>query len=346
MKIEQSDVSLFSSYQKKETIQESETLKVWGDEDLVKKFTKGDRFELSQGYKFFEQNRGEKISFKEDPLEISIDPKLMKIIRALEVLTGKKINLSEYSQNNSLNNVEGLSIEQKKGSNEVQEPQLKGWGIDYSYSRNETHSEELNFIASGNVKTKEGANIDFKVAFSMSKTKVMSENISIKAGDALIDPLVLNFNGDIVTMSRVKHNFDLNLDGKSDEFSFVGSGSGFLALDKNNDGKINDGSELFGPTLGNGFEELSVYDEDNNMWIDENDAIFEKLLIWTKDEDGKEEFFTLKEKGIGALYLKSVSTSFNLENEDNISVAKLRESSIYLSENGSAGVLQELDLVV
>lgn len=346
MKIEKSNISLFSAYEKKERVEESESLKVWGDEDLLKKFNKLDRLELSKEHNFSQYNKSGIVVSNEENFEITIDPKLMKIIRVIEALTGKKIDLSSYSYGNSLNKTSGLDIGVKKDLKGSEEPQLQGWGLDYNYSRNEFHSEELNFAASGNVKTKEGASIDFKAVFSMSKSKAMSENISIKAGDALIDPLVLNFDGDMVTMSKIKHNFDLNLDGVSDEFSFVGSGSGFLAQDNNGDGKINDGSELFGPTLGNGFEELLAYDEDNNMWIDENDAIFEKLLIWTKDEQGKEEFFTLKDKGIGALYLKPISTSFDLEDEDNRSVAKLRESSIYLTENGRAGVLQELDLVV
>ena len=93
----------------------------------------------------------------------------------------------------------------------------------------------------------------------------------------------------------------------------AGDQRGAVISGKNEDGVINDGSELFGPTLGNGFEELSAYDKDNNMWIDENDAVFEKLLIWTKDEDGNEELYSLKDKNVGALYLDKVSTSFDLE---------------------------------
>ncbi|MFA7500933.1 MAG: hypothetical protein WCY85_08030 [Sulfurimonas sp.] len=270
------------------------------------------------------------------------DLKLMSIIRALEALIGRKINISLYSQENSSSKA-GIAGSQAAEANE---PQREGWGVEYSYSRSEVHSEELKFSAQGSVSTKEGANIDFKVAFSMNRSSATHESISFKAGDALIDPLVLNFGGDIITMSDIKHTFDLNLDGKNDTFSFVGSGSGFLALDKNSNGKIDDGSELFGPTLGDGFKELAAYDEDNNMWIDESDAIFEKLLIWTKDENGKEELFRLKDKNVGALYLNSVLGSFDLKDTQNNLVAKIRESSIYLKENYEVGVLQEVDLRV
>jgi hypothetical protein len=184
------------------------------------------------------------------------------------------------------------------------------------------------------------------VAFNMSRSSATHESFSFKAGDALIDPLVINYEGNTVTMSNIRHTFDLNLDGKDDEFSFVGGGSGFLAIDRNGDGKINDGSELFGPTLGNGFKELAAYDEDGNMWIDENDSVFEKLLIWTKDENGNEELHTLRAKDIGALYLGSALTTFELGDTQNNLVAKMRESSIFLKENGGAGLLQEIDLKV
>lgn len=110
--------------------------------------------------------------------------------------------------------------------------------------------------------------------------------------------------------------------------------------------KINDGSELFGPNSGNGFEDLRAYDKDNNNWIDENDAIFDKLLIWTKDDTGEEKFYTLKDKGIGALYLENVSTKFDFEdNQDNLQ-GVMDSSSIFLKENGNVGAIHEVDLKI
>ncbi|MGE4419078.1 MAG: hypothetical protein AB7D38_04525 [Sulfurimonas sp.] len=346
MKIEQSDVSLFSSYQKSHKIEEYEQLRIWNNEESASAQIKnGDRLELSNEFKKMEE--GAKLNISEDnSFDISVDTKLMAIIRALEAMTGRKINLSLYRHDNSSNRSEIADMRAKNNSQDENIPQRLGWGIDYSYSRTEVSSEELKFSASGNVRTKEGAQIDFKLAFNMSRSVATHESLSFKAGDALIDPLVLNFGGNTVTMSDIKHTFDLDLDGKDDEFSFVGGGSGFLALDKNGDGKINDGSELFGPTLGNGFDELSEYDEDGNMWIDESDSVFEKLLIWIKDEEGKEELYTLKEKDVGALYLGSALSAFDLQDTKNNLVAKMRESSIFLKENGGAGLLQEVDLKV
>jgi len=64
---------------------------------------------------------------------------------------------------------------------------------------------------------------------------------------------------------------DLDANGVTEKISFVGSGGGFLALDKNSDGVVNDGRELFGAATGQGFKELAEYDSDNNNWINEND---------------------------------------------------------------------------
>ncbi|MBU1659285.1 hypothetical protein KKG72_09575 [bacterium] len=337
MKINQSEVSFLSSHEKHHEIEERESINIWNsEEDAPERLQRGDRLELSKGFNaaLYEKKAD---SLQGESSDMPLDSKMMSIIRALEALMGKKINISFYREAEASGN---------ESADKISEVERLGWGMEYSYSRTETRQETLNFSATGSVDTEDGRKIDFKLALSMQKSSVAHESIFMKAGDALIDPLVLNFEGNSVSMSNIRHTFDLNLDGKNDEFSFVGKGSGFLALDKNGDGKVNDGRELFGPTLGNGFEELLSYDLDNNSWIDENDAVFEKLRIWTKDEEGKEQLFSLKEKGIGALYLEKISTPFDLENSSNTLLAKMRESSIYLSENGRVGTLQEIDLKI
>lgn len=65
---------------------------------------------------------------------------------------------------------------------------------------------------------------------------------------------------------------------------------------------------------GSGFKELSVFDEDNNGWIDENDTIYEKLRIWIKDGKGNDQLLALGQKGVRAIYLGNVATDFSLKN--------------------------------
>lgn len=340
MKILQSEVSLLSSHHKYHEVSEHESLEQWSKpEDAPQRLQQGDRLELTE--KFNHMYRGKEINGLDSEVnESSLDPKLMSIVRALESLTGKKMNLS------FMQSVHGRDVKANEVDTPTEEIQRVGWGIDYRYEKTEIKEESLNFSASGSVKTEDGKSIDFSLALSMKNYSQTHESISLKAGDALIDPLVLNFGSNSVSISEVKHNFDLDLDGKSDEFSFVGDGSGFLALDKNKDGIINDGNELFGPTLGNGFEELAVYDSDGNSWIDENDDIFDQLVIWTKDSSGDENLFSLKEKNVGALYLGSAVTPFELNTSDGDMQAQMKESSVYLKENGGVGTLQEIDLVV
>jgi len=143
-----------------------------------------------------------------------------------------------------------------------------------------------------------------------------------------------------------KFSFDIDCDGSPDQISRLCAGSGFLSLDLNNDGKINDGSELFGAQSGNGFTDLSLYDSDNNGWIDENDAVFDKLRIWSQDEYGNDILFALGQKGIGAICLGSAGTSFSLRGEGNKENGVIQRTGIFLNENGSAGTIQHVDLVV
>jgi hypothetical protein len=102
---------------------------------------------------------------------------------------------------------------------------------------------------------------------------------------------------------------------------------------------VNDGRELFGPQTGNGFAELASYDADHNGWIDENDPVFSKLRIWTQDR-----LFTLSEKGIGAIATSSAETPFALKDGATSLQGNIRSSGIYLSENGAAGTIQQVDL--
>lgn len=109
---------------------------------------------------------------------------------------------------------------------------------------------------------------------------------------------------------------------------------------------INDGKELFGPSAGNGFEELKQYDSDNNNWIDENDSIWDKLSIWTKDENGNDKLLALGMVGVGAIYVGNIDTEYSIKNSQNTSLGEIKSSSIFLKEDGTAGTIHHIDFVV
>ncbi|MBP5184402.1 MAG: hypothetical protein J6113_04770 [Lachnospiraceae bacterium] len=160
----------------------------------------------------------------------------------------------------------------------------------------------------------------------------------------LTDPLVINLNTNVTKVSDLKIAFDLDADGVKEDISFAGEGSGFLALDANNDGVINDGSELFGTSSGDGFADLARFDDDNNGWIDENDDVFGRLRIWTKDKDGVDTLMTLKDADVGAIFLGNASTEFSLKDGANATNAVLKKTGIYLKESGAVGTVAHVDL--
>ena len=173
----------------------------------------------------------------------------------------------------------------------------QGWGVEYEFHEAHYEKQNMSFAAQGTVKTSDGREINFNVQLNMSREFASRTDISLRAGDAVkVDPLVINFGGGVPNLTDKKFSFDLDNDGSSEQISFVTQGSGFLALDLNNDGTINNGSELFGPQSGNGFSELAEYDGDGNGWIDENDDIYDKLRIWTKDETATTSFWLLARK--------------------------------------------------
>ena len=81
-----------------------------------------------------------------------------------------------------------------------------------------------------------------------------------------------------------------------------------------------------------------------NGWIDENDSIWQRLKVWTQNEDGEDELYTLKESGVGAICLQRANTDFTLNNDHNETNGAIRKTGIFLYENGNVGTVQHLDL--
>ena len=208
-------------------------------------------------------------------------------------------------------------------------------------------SEYTSFSAKGIARTEDGREINFNVDYSMSREFMSYTEINEEAALNLCDPLVINVDSSVASVSDQKFAFDLNADGRSENISYLGKGSGFLALDKDKNGKIDDGRELFGASSGDGFKDLSAYDEDGNGWIDENDKGYDELKVWFKNEDGTDTLLSLKQADVGAVYLGNASTEFSLKSEDNSSTnAIIRRSGIFLKEKGGAGTLQHLDMAL
>ncbi|MBQ7926783.1 MAG: hypothetical protein IJ335_10895 [Lachnospiraceae bacterium] len=205
--------------------------------------------------------------------------------------------------------------------------------------------ETTTFSSRGTVVTGDGRTIDFGVKVGMSREfeQTFIGQMDLAAVQ-LMDPLVINLDTDVAKVTDQHFFFDLDSDGSEEELSMLGNGSGYLALDKNGDGSINDGSELFGTKSGDGFRELAAYDEDGDGWIDEDDSIWSKLQIWCKDENGRDHLYRLADKGVGAICLSNSATEFAQKDVEGALDAVIRSTGVFLFENGQVGTVQQLDL--
>ncbi|NRA21008.1 MAG: hypothetical protein HRU05_11065 [Oceanospirillaceae bacterium] len=216
--------------------------------------------------------------------------------------------------------------------------------ITLSMEHHYQESESLHFVSSGNILTTDGQEIAFSLDINESRQYQYSSSSSFTQTVAFKDPLIINYPGSAAQLSDQKYSFDIDADGNEELISYLTSGA-MLALDKNNDGKINDGSELFGALSQNGFADLAAYDEDGNNFIDAGDSIFSELKLWTKTSE-IDQLNDLSSMDIGAIYLGAIDTKFDLKGEDNQFNGRLISSGLYLTEQGGIGSVQQIDMVV
>jgi len=271
------------------------------------------------------------------------DPKLVLIRQMLELWLGHAV---EVFDGRELHKRMARAAD-SAGEAPRQPPSGAGYGVEYDRHESYTEIEQTTFAASGTVKTADGREISFQLELSMARSYHEESNVSIRLGDAArkTDPLVLNFSGTAAQLSNQRFAFDLNADGEATEkINFVAPGSGFLVFDRNADGKINDGSELFGPSTNDGFAELAQLDDDSNGWIDENDAAFAQLQIWSRNAASEDSLQSLTDAGVGAIALNRLATPFDIKTNANELMGQVRSTGIFLQEDGTAGTIQQIDL--
>lgn len=282
--------------------------------------------------------------------ENEVEPRLLMLARMVEAMTGFKVRVTVADV---AGRAGGTAIAEEApgaatSAGHPDAPQRAGWGLAYDRVVMRQDSERSTFVARGHVQTADGRTLDIAVGLQMERSHTESESVSVRAGDAVMkDPLVLHLDGALPELTDMRFAFDIDADGQAEDMPFVGPGSGFLVLDRNRNGRADDGSELFGALSGNGFADLAVWDDDGNGWIDEADPVFAELRLWQKDASGQDQWRTLVQADVGAVSVQATATPFSLRNDQNTTLGQVRASGVYLRESsGQAGVVQHIDVAV
>ena len=151
------------------------------------------------------------------------------------------------------------------------------------------------------------------------------------------DPIAFDLDNNGITTNTEQHvNFDLDADGQLDTINSLSGKDAFLALDRNENGKIDNGAELFGDQHGasNGYDELSKFDDNQDGVINNLDAVFSRLRLF---RPGSDDTISVAEAGIRSINLKYLNTDIALNTYDRIS-----QVSSYERNDGSSGATADL----
>ena len=162
------------------------------------------------------------------------------------------------------------------------------------------------------------------------------------------DPLIIDLGTPNLELKSIENgaHFDLDKNGFAEKTAWIGEEDGFLAIDRNGNGIIDDGGELFsdyvikkdGTKAINGFDALEDFDDNVNEEtgeigdgvIDEKDSRFKELRVWVdKDNYGitdEGELNTLEYHNIKSISLNILDPENSENSNDNSENKKLSEN--------------------
>lgn len=153
-------------------------------------------------------------------------------------------------------------------------------------------------------------------------------------------PVVFDFEntGMVQTTNPIESDvhFDLDGNGVSEQTGWLTGKVGFLALDRNNNGKIDDGTELFGEATAlqsgekasNGYQALTELDSNKDGIIDQQDDVFNKLVVWfDANKDGKSQAYEMR--SLSSLAVTKFSVNYtNVPKDQVVQHHGLNESNL------------------
>ena len=269
----------------------------------------------------------------------SLDPQLALLKSIIEAITGRLLELFglELGEDAETESVPAPPTD-------TPTPPASDFGMRARTLHEYAEYEAVSFRASGSIETADGRSIEFSIQLQMQRSFVERSQSEIIWGDVpqMKDPLVVNFDGNSAGLTADRYSFDINADGTLDQIPGLTPGRAYLIIDRNGNGKVDDGSEVIGAMTGDAYAELRALDDDGNGFVDAGDVSFSQLGLWRPGMDG---YDSTSDRGVAALSTDSLATEFKLTDADNEQLGQLRRTSIYLSENGAVNTTQQVDLV-
>lgn len=167
-------------------------------------------------------------------------------------------------------------------------------------------------------------------------------------------PIIINLGPAMSTFTSPDVSFDLLATGQPELVSWTSEGGddGFLVLDRDKDGRISSGLELFGnvtplswtpfgPKAANGFEALAFFDARDNGgngdgWISASDAVYEQLQIWVdSNHDGVSDPWELR--SLAACGIVAISVEYKQSSRRDVigNIYRYRAPVLLMRPNGA-----------
>ena len=163
-------------------------------------------------------------------------------------------------------------------------------------------------------------------------------------------PIVIDLDGDgVETLPIGEKFFDLDADGLSESTGWVNSDDGLLVHDRDGNGRISNGTELFGnhsllangDTAQNGFQALAEYDNNGDGLVNVQDASYASLQVW-RDLNGngfsdEGELQSLADAGV-----VSISTGYTNSSHVDAHGHEHRQVATVMLSNGTASTAADV----
>lgn len=256
-----------------------------------------------------------------------LDPELEKLLLILEKVFGAK-GARKFALK-----MQALQVDQQAAvQQQTVQPQRVGWGLEYELHERTVETQSASLSAVGELMLADGSALAFRLDWSQSSVRIEERSVRLAMGDAqLKDPLVLDLDGDGIRFMGELARIDLDRDGSTEAVARPAGADRIVALD----------GRLLGADSGEAFRELAALDGDGNGWIDGGDAAYGRLQLW----DGL-RFSSLSAGGVAALATASVALPFQHRGEDGALQALGRRGGVFLGDDGRAGAVAQIDLVV